>query len=375
MPNNAYLALWLCPDVNSKTLSALLAEKVDLTEVCEQPQLFKSYLSAKAISHLRQANQQQVEQHLAWQQAAPDHHIITLADPHYPAALREITDPPAVLMLQGDPQLLNDPQLAIVGSRRMSSYGKNNAFQFAKHLAEIGLVITSGMAFGIDSMAHQGALAAHHGKTIAVFGTSIDQVYPSQNRALAEKIREHGALISELPLGTSTQAFHFPRRNRIVTGMSLGLLVVEAAVASGSLISARLAMEQGREVFTIPGSIHNVNSKGCHQLLRQGAKLVESSQDILLELKPWLENTLNLPNSMTDLQASAQHDNDEALDADYQKLLACIEETPTPVDLIIAKSQFKAQEVSSMLLMLELQGYIESVTGGYIKLKETGVLE
>lgn len=215
----------------------------------------------------------------------PHHYLLVWSDPDYPPLLREIPDPPVMLYVMGDRRVLSRPQLAIVGSRNPTPMGRENARAFAKSLAGAGLVITSGMALGIDGAAHRGALEAG-GKTIAVAGTGLDRVYPSRHRDLAHDIVRHGALVSEFPLGTPPKPENFPVRNRLISGLSLGTLVVEAALQSGSLITARLATEQGREVFAIPGSIHSPQSRGCHALIRQGVKLVETAQDILEELGP-----------------------------------------------------------------------------------------
>ena len=217
--------------------------------------------------------------------ARDNHHIVTLADDLYPARLLDTADPPSLLYVDGDPQALSRPVLAMVGARSATAGGTDNAFAFARHLADAGWTIVSGLAQGIDAAAHEGALASGATPaTIAVMGTGINRVYPAANKALAMRIREQGALVSELPLDTAAVVHQFPRRNRIVAGLSLGVLVVEAAQRSGSLITARLAGENGREVFAIPGSIHSPLSRGCHALIRQGAKLVETADDILEEL-------------------------------------------------------------------------------------------
>lgn len=210
-------------------------------------------------------------------------HLVTIEDRIYPGLLREIPDPPPLMFVRGDPMIMNRPQIAITGSRNPTPAGADNAHQFAAALCQAGLVVTSGLAVGIEACAHRGALAAD-GATVAVAGTGADRVYPSQHLDLAHAISRAGALVSEFPLGSGPRAEHFPRRNRIISGISLGVLVVEAAPHSGSLITARLAAEQGREVFAIPGSIHSPLARGCHALIRQGAKLVESAADVLEEL-------------------------------------------------------------------------------------------
>jgi len=220
--------------------------------------------------------------------AYDQHQILTLGHSGYPELLQQIADPPLMLYLAGDVELLQRPQLAIVGSRKPTIEGFNDARRFAGALSELGWCITSGLAEGIDAAAHQGCLQAN-GKTLAVLGTGIDRVYPRSNQPLYEQIYHQGLLISEFPLGTAPRGHNFPKRNRIVAGLSVGVLVVEAALKSGSLISARLACESGREVFAIPGSIHQAQYKGCHQLIKQGAKLTETIQDIHEELAHWLQ--------------------------------------------------------------------------------------
>jgi DNA processing protein len=248
----------------------------------------------------------------------------------------------------------------MVGSRNPTRTGQETARDFASTLSKVGMVITSGLAQGIDAVSHQGALEGG-GQTIAVTGTGLDRVYPASNRELAHAIVDGGgALVSEFPPGTLPQASNFPRRNRIISGLSLGTLVVEAALRSGSLITARLASEQGREVFAIPGSIHNPLARGCHQLIRQGAKLVESAGDILEELAPQLHAVL-----ATEQAPAAEYV--ELLDQASQSLLACIGDEATPVDRLVERSGLTAESVSSMLLILELQGFVESAAGGYAR--------
>lgn len=302
-----------------------------------------------------------VERHLRWLDH-PSHHFIPIGSPRYPALLADLPDAPAALLVSGDPDLLGLPQLAIVGSRNPSGAGTDNARQFAAHLARSGLAITSGLAIGIDAAAHRGALDAG-GRTIAVCGTGLDIDYPRANAGLSVEIASSGALVSEFPLGTQATKSNFPRRNRIISGLSLGTLVVEAAVQSGSLITARLAAEQGREVFAIPGSIHNALARGCHRLIRQGAKLVETADDIFAELR-----------ALTDLlgeQARAEAKTAEstavlapALDKEYEILLDALGFEPASVDVLIARTGLKADEVASMLLILELEARIDACPGG-----------
>lgn len=315
--------------------------------------------SVADLQLLKEVNWQSVDKQQAWYEKNAK--VLTLNDPNYPPLLKEIADPPLLIYVAGDPQLLMQPQLAIVGSRHPSAWGLETAALFAKDLAERGLLITSGLAKGIDTACHQGTLEAK-AKTLAVMGTGLNQIYPRENERLAERIREQGALITEFPLNTRPAPWNFPRRNRIISGLSLGTLVVEAAPRSGSLITARFALEQNREVFAIPGSIHNTLAKGCHQLIRQGAKLVESAQDILEELgalaafvqeksAPQLsQRSLALPQS---------------IDKKQLVLLKAVDYAVTALDAILLRSGLTAGEVSSMLLDLELNGYVQAVQGGY----------
>ncbi|VAX06257.1 Rossmann fold nucleotide-binding protein Smf possibly involved in DNA uptake [hydrothermal vent metagenome] len=305
-------------------------------------------------------NRQQAGEEAYWL-ALPNNHLITIHDPGYPSLLKEIADPPSALFVHGDPTLLAMPQLAIVGSRNPSTVGSQTAHEFAKHLAAAGLTITSGLATGIDGAGHRGALKAK-GTTIAVTGTGLDRVYPASHHGLASQIAQQGgALVSEFPPGTPARAGHFPRRNRIISGLSLGTLVVEAAMRSGSLITARLASEQGREVFAIPGSIHNPLARGCHILIRQGAKLVETAQDIIEELGPLLNTLIQAEPTETELP---KNNHSLQLDADYRQILDNIGYDPTPVDTIISLTGLTAEAVSSMLLLLELEGYVAPAPGG-----------
>ena len=285
--------------------------------------------------------------------------VITLADGDYPALLKEISDPPPLLFVRGNPELLSLPQIAIVGSRNPSKLGLETATAFAKALSQCGLVITSGLALGIDAASHQGALSAK-GYTIAVAGTGLDRVYPARHIDLATEIVNTGAMVSEFPPGTLAKANHFPRRNRIISGLCQGLLVVEAAKESGSLITARLALEQNRDVFAIPGSIHNPLARGCNALIREGAKLVETAQDILEEFNQYFQQDENI--QATTMQST--------LDLEQQTLLNRVMFSPTSIDKLVEGSGLSVGIVSSMLLILELQGYIEANAGGsYTRLK------
>ena len=321
-------------------------------------------LEPAALNFLQQPDQERIERDLAWAEQ-PGNHIITCRDPRYPGLLLQIADPPPLLYVHGNVEALGQLQLAMVGSRNPTASGQRTATEFARYLALAGLTITSGLALGIDAASHQGALDV--GKsTIAVMGTGLDRVYPSRHRELAHVIAEHGALVSEFPVGTAPKPENFPRRNRIISGLSLGILVVEAAIRSGSLISARCAGEQGREVFAIPGSIHNPLARGCHALIRQGAKLVETAQDIIDELGA-LAGACAPPEPQTHDQSRVPA---PELSADYLQLLDSIGYDPTSVDALVETSGLTPAVVSSMLLQLEMSGYLASSAGGlYNRLK------
>jgi DNA processing protein len=301
---------------------------------------------------------------LEWLNAADNHHIITISCPEYPRLLKQTDSPPPLLYVHGNLSIINDPQLAIVGSRNPTQSGMTSAYDFAKYLGQTGLCITSGLALGIDGSAHQGALDAN-APTIAIIATGIDRVYPAKHRELAHKIVENGAIISEFPIGTQPRSGNFPRRNRIISGLAHGTLVVEAALKSGSLITARLASEQGREVFAIPGSIHNPLAKGCHQLIRQGAKLVETAQDILEEMSAVIDlsqiDQIAIPATHEEVESPTQASNE---DPDHQHLLDKMGYDPISIDNLVVSTGFKPESIAAMLLILELQSQVSSNGGG-----------
>ncbi len=308
--------------------------------------------------------QAHIDQTLAWV-AQENNYVITLGDEDYPQSLLSIADPPVLLYVKGRPAFLNMPAAAIVGSRNASAQGMLNADRFAQNLSEAGLTVVSGLALGIDTGAHTGAIKSaqqgYAGSSIAVIGTGLDIVYPAANRVLAHQIAEVGCIISEYSLGTPAIAHNFPRRNRIISGLSLGVLVVEAAAQSGSLITARSALEQGREVFAIPGSIHSPLAKGCHQLIRQGAKLVESAQDILEELRWQSTDSKNTHSSGVQIAAS------NLSDPKLQSLLENMGHEALSVDQLIVRTGLPVSSVQAALLNLELQGQIETLPGGQIR--------
>ena len=305
-----------------------------------------------------------IERDLEWAAADPARHLIPLDDPRYPRALAGIGDPPPVLYVLGDPEVLNLPGFAVVGTRHPTPSGRETACDFGRHLGSAGLVIASGLALGVDGAAHEGALAGG-GITFAVAGTGLDRIYPARHADLARRIAKEGALVSELPIGTRPSREAFPRRNRILAGMSIGTLVVEAAVRSGSLITARLALEQGREVFAIPGSIHNPVARGCHRLIRQGAKLVETGDDVLEEIAALLGDQWRAaPATAGEHDATDGNAPAPAQDPEYGRLLACVDWDPRGVDELAAASGLDASAVASMLLRLELEGAVRVAPGG-----------
>jgi DNA processing protein len=307
-------------------------------------------LESEAVAHA-------VARALAWV-AQPGCSILTLAEEKYPRLLLEIPDPPPLLYLQGRIDLLARPALAIVGSRNATQQGEANAESMARALSDAGLTIVSGLALGIDAAAHRGGLAGAS-STIAVLGTGVDVIYPSRNAALTARIAERGLLVSEFALGTAPAAQHFPRRNRLISGLAQGCLVVEAALASGSLITARAAAEQGREVFAIPGSIHSPLAKGCHALIKSGAKLVESAEDVLSELAGFRPS------------ASAFTTRDTVAVRDCG-LLAHMGHDPVDVDSLCSRAGMSAEQVCSELLRLELDGRVAALPGGLYQRLEKG---
>jgi DNA processing protein len=362
-----WLALALAPGVGPRRIAQLVERFGAAAGVRSAPRtaLSAAGLSDAAITAIATPDQERLAATFAWL----DHdgaHLLTPDMDHYPSRLREVGAPPPLLFVRGNPALLHEPQLAVVGSRNPTAGGIDTARDFAGYLAGLGLVVTSGLALGIDAAAHEGALATGH--TIAVLGTGPDRVYPAAHRDLARRIADTGALVTELLPGTGPHASHFPQRNRIISGLSLGTLVVEAAVGSGSLITARLASEQGREVFAIPGSIHNPLARGCHALIRQGAKLVDSANQILEELGPQLGEFLaDGADSAPEAVVPGPQTSD--LDDDHGRLLACMGYDPIAPDEIVARTGMPAFEIASMLLLLELKGLVTSHPGGRYSLR------
>jgi DNA processing protein len=319
-------------------------------------------LSDKAAAAITEPDEAQIESDLKWL-SHPNHHLLCWDDDAYPALLRRINGPPAALFIDGDPGCLWQPQIAIIGSRNPTAGGLDHARDFATTLARQGMTITSGLAGGIDSAAHTAALDAGS-LTIAVNGTGLDRVYPASSRAVAERIRSQGAMISELPLGSPPRRQHFPSRNRIISGLSLAVLVVEAGLNSGTLITARKGAEQGREVFALPGSLHNPMAKGCHRLIREGARLVETTAEIMQELGPvaavlQLEILQRLEQPDSNEEKTVHRQQDLLDDSDYSTVWELLGYDPKPVDVIIQQSGLSAREISSMLLMMELKGMVK----------------
>ncbi len=349
----SWVKLSAVPTVGNKTLCQLL-KTFGLPEQvfnASEHQL-NQVVSPKTARHINQfANDELIATAREWL-SNPQNHLVTIADSHYPQQLLEASDPPALLYAKGNLDLLNQPCIGIVGGRNATKQGEQNAESFAEALSLAGYCIVSGMALGIDGAAHRGALTGS-AKTIAVVGTGLDIVYPAKHRRLAHQIAESGLILSEFPLGTPSMPGNFPKRNRIISGLSQGCLVVEANTNSGSLITAKLAAEQGREVFAIPGSIHAPMAKGCHQLIKQGAKLVENTQDILEELP-----------EITQLTETSSINTPIVNETTEEGLLKYIEFSPTSLDHIVQLSGLSTQAVSAELMLLVLNNQIEELPGG-----------
>jgi DNA processing protein len=350
----SWLRLALTPNLGPAAQRKLLKEFGSPQEVLDAgPAELARIAGAPAIAALRAGpDAALVRQALDWLQG-PDNHLVTLADTRYPRVLLEIADPPLLLFVKGRIDLLGRPSLAIVGSRNATPRGIRDAEAFAQALSDAGLTIVSGMALGIDAAAHRGGLSGTS-SSVAVVGTGLDRVYPARNRELAHRLAAEGTLISEFPLGTPPLAANFPRRNRVISGLARGCLIVEAALRSGSLITARQAVEQGREVFAIPGSIHSPLSKGCHWLIKQGAKLVEDAQDVVedLGLVPAAPRLVDSPDS---------------LPPEESVLLAAMGFEPVDMDTVCDRAGLTPEAASAILLRLELDGYLSRLPGGLLQ--------
>lgn len=383
----ALLMLQHLPNTTTNTYWQLLKAFPSLESALEaNPEKLHKLLSAAAIAELLEhrrnpqgsALTDKVNKAFDWCQHEQVQ-LISINHDLYPAVLREIPKAPALLYLKGRPQALSLPQLAMVGSRSPSPSGMNIARDFARHLAAGGLAITSGLALGIDQAAHEGALAAE-GVTLAVMATGIDQIYPRRNQALAERIvAAGGALITEFPLGTAPQAAFFPQRNRIISGLSAGVLVVEAAVKSGSLITARYALQHNREVFAIPGSIHNPLSRGCHALIKEGAVLTESADDILAHLEGYLSmkwQELGLPRRLSQAAPSGLSlmERGELIDNPLETVvLEQLDFNPATLDELGERTGLPIGDLLTSLLTLELKGLASSFNGGYTRMAPTSL--
>lgn len=346
-----------------KTLQHILPQLTDLSELftCPEPDLQDLGLPISLIAARANIDWQAIDVDLKWAEE-PCNRIMSYADPDYPAALRTIAVPPLILYVRGNLQALTKPCLAIVGARQPTPTGKETSFAFAQAMVELGFSVSSGLAYGVDAAAHQGALTAN-GHTLAVLGSGLAHIYPRAHIKLAKQIIEYGLLLSEFPPHMPPQAQNFPRRNRIISGLSLGVLVIEAALQSGSLITAHYALEQGREVFAVPGSIYNHLARGCHLLIRQGAKLVESIQDILVELKSSVDF---LPNNGHDVQLLGDSTHRIAtLTPDQQTVWLALDDAPNSIDQLLVRSQLSLAQLRHALVRLELNGYVCAVPGGY----------
>ena len=344
------------PDLTAGQLSALLAAAGDELERALGARVTQRVeLAEGAQQFLASPDGAAVDADLAWLSSSGVR-IVLACDPEYPPLLREMPGAPAALYVEGSVAALSSPQIAMVGSRNPTAAGRSTAREFARYFAGAGLTVTSGLAVGIDAASHEGALAGG-GATIAVYATGLDRVYPTEHSALAQRIRARGALVSEFPPRTPPLRGHFPRRNRVIAGLSLGTLVVEAARHSGSLITARAAVDAGREVFAIPGSIHSPLARGCHQLIKNGAKLVEEGMDVLSELR------FSVPKEVV-MTCQPEQPKPRELDKEYEMLLDALGFEPATIDVLVARTHLPGESVASMLLILELEGRVAALPGG-----------
>jgi DNA processing protein len=362
----SWLQLTLTPGLGSAAIRAMLRQfGLPPLVLARKPSELAAYAAPSVLEALHSETlRRAVDAALAWVEQ-PGNALVTLADATYPRMLLEIPDPPPLLYARGRTELLQRSALAVVGSRNATAQGAANAESFAKALSASGLTIVSGLALGIDAAAHRGGLAGP-GSTIAVLGTGIDVIYPRANAALSAQIVERGLLISEFPLGTGALASNFPRRNRLISGLAQGCLVVEAALASGSLITARSAAEQGREVFAVPGSIHSPVSKGCHALIKSGAKLVESAEDVLGELGGFRASGFASTVPSADIGRAS---------AEGAGLLEYMGHDPVDIDALCVRAGMSAEQVSSELLRLELAGRVAALPGGLFQRLEKGAAD
>ena len=370
----AWLVLARAPSLHAGQLQELLARGGSPLDLLGATSATSDALGlgAGTLRALRRPDHDAIEGDLRWLSTRPARRLVTWGDPRYPPLLAQIPDPPLVLFVDGAVDALSQPQLAIVGSRNPTAPGRETATRFAATLARAGLLVTSGLALGIDAAAHRGALQVG-APTVAVVGRGLDAIYPPENAGLAGQILDGGGvLVTDIPVGVGPLPQNFPRRNRILSGLAVGTLVVEAALRSGSLITARLAGEQGREVFAMPGSVHNPLARGCHRLLRQGARLVETPQDIFEEIGAIVGDPAFF--GRTDGQelptATAP-----SLDKDYEILLDAVGFEPAGLDQIVGRTGFEAGAVASMLLILELDGRIQQQPGGRYSRRVAGKVQ
>ncbi len=359
--SSAWVTLTRAPALDAATLSSALAifgRPQDIIRASDAARK-EAGVPAAVRDFLSSANATLSFAERVWLEN-PSHHLVPFTDPRYPVLLRTAGRFPIALYVVGNVSALNDPQLAVVGSRNPTPQGRETAAELSEHLAGRGLVITSGLAVGIDSAAHRGALLAQ-GITIAVLGSGVDVIYPASNRPLSVEIRRQGALLSGFPLGSPPRREHFPQRNGIIAALCLGTLVVEATRKSGSLITARLAGDLGRELFAIPGSIHSPLSRGCHELIRQGAKLTETAHDILSELN---FSAFFAGRSCAINGAHAGVGGELGMDKDHKILLDALGFDPADLDMLVVRTGFKPEAVSSMMLILELEGHVQAAPGG-----------
>lgn len=392
----AELTTWLSlvhtRGLGPKLLRKLLAGfgSVDAIASASDSKLAEIGLSRKVIDAMNNVDKELIDADINWSHEGDDRHILTLDSALYPSLLKEIADPPIVLYVRGDPEVLQTPQLAIVGSRKPGPGAQANGQRLAGEIASFGITITSGLALGVDAIAHRAALDAD-GFTIAVTATGLDRVYPASHQSLAQEIAASGAIISEFPIGTNPLPAYFPRRNRIISGLSYGTLVVEAALKSGTLTTAAHATEQGREVFAIPGNIENPQARGSHSLLKDGATLVETSADILRQLAPVIPKTLDfaadpktsMPKKPTPAveqniaTAAEKHPGkpkNQPGDDKQSIVLAAIEYEPLSIDELVDNTGFDIVAVTNLTLELELSGLIETVAGGRYQKLSSGKL-
>jgi len=362
----AWLTLLRAPGLGGAGIRALLQQAGSARAICRDIRRLRhaAALDQAALNWIERPDAARLEGDLAWL-AQPGHRLLRCDEEDFPPQLETIPSPPAALFVAGDAAALLAPQVAIVGARSASAQGLANARDFARTLGRAGLTVTSGMADGIDGAAHAAALEAG-GMTVAVVGTGPDLVYPRKHRDLSARIEQHGAIVSEFPPGTEARPDHFPRRNRLIAGLALGTLVVEAGLQSGSLITARLAGEAGREVFALPGSIHNPLAKGCHRLIRDGARLVETAAEVIEALGPAaLAQGAGLRARLEATEA-APHQGfpARAQDPDYASLLAGLGDEPASLDELVDRTGLAPAALSSMLLLLELEGVVGPAVNG-----------